>query len=153
MYFLYHPKLESQCQSFIKENASIRSLFEKTKPLWQTSNSCFKKVIHELSASFPPNAYDSIFAKDSHQVRLVLALIKYSDKEERKRSISHFDGGCASLALLESAPGLRIGSCEKTLSDAAHCRGTAIFFSGKTLSQSLEKEVGFFLVGMMSGLA
>ena len=141
VFFHYHPILKKKFPDLIKNNKAIGRFFEHADALWIKSHDRVKKILLSLEDRFP-GAHDRVFKTSKGQeVHLTLRFLKYDIKRPGiKLARSHLDVGVCTLALGESDPGLRIGTCEEDLKLVKHEPGKAIFFLSKNVEQLLGKK-------------
>ena len=126
-YFHYHPDAEEKWQQEATSEPRVRAFFDAAAEVYMHADTTGKEVLRTLDAEFP-GLYDAFFPSDRPMER-ILRFLKYDNEREGDfLARGHYDRGGATLALAESAPGLRIGKDEASLSPIVHQDRTAIFF-------------------------
>lgn len=134
-FFHYHPAIWEKYNSFIYEHPIVHDFLVKAEPIWQATCLTIQKVLNIFEAAFP-GAYDKIFKTDC--VHVMLRFLKYDWQTSGKYLAKpHFDAGSFSLAIAESCPGLRIGSCPSTLKVVEYHPGQAIFMLSSNFKKVL----------------
>ncbi len=138
MFFHYHPALETKMISSVRDHNVVQLFLEKANVIWHKAHDKMKEILKTMDSRFP-GAYNSVFKTGEHEIHLTLRFLKYkTQKITEKIARSHFDVGTCTLAIAESHPGLRIGSCESNLTPVTHQFKKAAFF----LAQNFEAMVG-----------
>lgn len=126
-YFHYHPDAELKWAAEAAGDPRVREFFDAAGLIYQKADETGKDVIRELDAEFP-GLYDAFFPADRPMER-ILRFLKYDSRGMGQfLARGHYDRGGCTLAIAESAPGLRIGKDEASLAPVVHQDGTAIFF-------------------------
>lgn len=126
-YFHYHPEAEGKWAEEIAGEPRIREFFDAAGRIWAEADKAGKETLRALDAEFP-GVYDAFFPEDRPSER-ILRFLKYDGRGMGKfLARAHYDRGGATLAIAESAPGLRIGKDEASLTPVIHKDGTAVFF-------------------------
>ncbi len=126
-YFHYHPEAEGRWAEEAAKDARVREFFDAAGHIWQKADDAGREVIRELDGEFP-GMYDAFYPSDRPQER-ILRFLKYDARGMGKfLARAHYDRGASTLALAESAPGLRIGKDDATLVPVVHQDRTALFF-------------------------
>lgn len=124
-YFHYHPDAEVMFAQYAKD-PKVRALFDEAAVIYQEAGAAVEEVIRSLTDEFP-DIHEMFFPKDKPMER-ILRFLKYDNRGEGQfLARGHYDRGGCTLALAESAPGLRIGKDEASLTPIVHQDKTAIF--------------------------
>lgn len=87
---------------------------------------CSQNTIEEAVQAFP---------------HLLLRFLKYDWQSSGKYLAKpHFDAGSFTLAIAESSPGLRIGSCPENLKQVNHKAGNAIFMLASNFQKIMDTQ-------------
>lgn len=137
-FFHYHPYLKKDHESFIAETPVADRLARNADIIWNHAADMAKKILLSLDSDYP-GVYDKVF--DTPLPHIVLRIVYYEAHPEQEiLAIPHFDAGSFTLALAESAPGLRIGSRQENLKLVPHQEGRAIFMLGAGYRQTIATE-------------
>ena len=132
-FFHYHPAIFERYASFLKEHAAVHDFAVKAQPIWQMAAETVKEVLMSLESMYP-----GLSAKvfDTEHPHVLLRFLRYQWQQSGEHLAKpHFDAGSFTLAIAESCPGLRIGSCPADLKPAIHQEDCAIFM----LSSNFQK--------------
>ena len=134
-FFHWHPDLENQpeCQRLIRQIPEVERLFYEASTLYVEIEKSLLIVFDE----FLPEHKNRVF----HQGKLrdgTLRFLCYSATGDKQMGASgHYDKGFGTLALADSAPGLRIGCCDHhKLQEVVHREGKALFMPAWMLYQT-----------------
>lgn len=128
-FFHYHPKLlkEFAGNSLIEreETATFISIADE---IYQEATSRMKEIIRTLETEYP-GMYARLFPTTEEYIEYsALRFLKYEPGGVGSfLANAHYDRGCMTLALAESAPGLRIGKGAGSLEEVVHKENTAVF--------------------------
>ncbi|WED44453.1 hypothetical protein [Legionella cardiaca] len=137
-FFHFHPALFEKYRDFLNENAVVFDFVSKAKPIWDLAYKTVYNILHTLEEKFP-GVVKKVF--DTEHAHLLLRFLKYDWQESGKYLAKpHFDAGSFTLAIAESSPGLRIGSCPDNLKLVEHREGHAIFMLSSNFAQVIETE-------------
>jgi len=126
-FFHYHPMLLSEKCAQINCDPAIKAFIDNADRIWNKGVETVKDLVGKLESQFP-GIYEKIF-DDHHTPHVVLRFLRYEwDKTQENLAKAHFDAGSCTLAIAESCPGLRIGSCEADLKLIEHIPRKALFF-------------------------
>lgn len=126
-YFHYHPEAKGKWSKEAGEDSRVQEFFNAASNIWQRADEVGRRVIQTLDAEFP-GLYDAFFPTDRPAER-ILRFLKYDARGLGKfLARGHYDRGGCTLAIAESAPGLRIGRDDASLTPVVHQDRTAIFF-------------------------
>ena len=136
-YFHYHPKLltEFEGNDVLKRPETIAYL-EAAEEVHKEALKTSKNIFRIISVEFP-DLYRRFFPRTEEYVEYAaLRFLKYEPSGEGNfLARAHYDRGCATLALAESAPGLRIGKDETTLKEVEHKDNVALFMPAYQLPE------------------
>jgi isopenicillin N synthase-like dioxygenase len=133
-YFHFHPDVEEAWGRLAAEEPAIREFFDAAGRIWVEADRAGRETLRLLDAEIP-GICDAFFPEEKPTER-ILRFLKYDNNREGKfLARAHYDRGGCTLALAESAPGLRIGKDEETLAPVVHQDHTAVFFAAPHLSQ------------------
>ena len=122
-YFHYHPEADA---TFPSDDVRVNTFFAAAKRIHDTAGETVKEVVGELEHEFP-GIYEKFFPEHMPAER-ILRFLKYDSRGMGEfLARAHYDRGGCTLALAESAPGLRIGKDDATLTPVVHQDRTAIF--------------------------
>jgi hypothetical protein len=132
-FFHYHPELFKKYSDFLQNHPIVYDFVLKAKPIWELAYHTVSEILKNFEPSFP-GIYDKIF--NTEHVHLLLRFLRYDWHASGKYLAKpHFDAGSFTLAIAESDPGLRIGSCPDNLQLVEHKPQNAIFM----LSSNFQK--------------
>lgn len=132
-FFHYHPKLKEMHAKEIEADPVLKDFIERADKIWHAAYFATEKVLSRLESYYP-----GIQAKvlKTHTPHIVLRFLRYDIRTPGKYLAKpHYDAGSMTLALAESGPGLRIGSCPQDLQHIAHHDQEAVFFLGANIPQ------------------
>lgn len=132
-YFHYNRYAEEGFSHLIRQgNSSVISFFKHARRIYREAEKTIRTLIKEFDTEFP-ELYPQFFPRNVHP-HFYLRFLKYHDSGKKKfLAKGHYDQGAYTLALAESAPGLRIGRNQKTLREVRHRDGQALFMPGLQL--------------------
>lgn len=137
-FFHYHPYLKKFHAEFLASNPIANRLITQMDIIWNYAERTTKDILQSLNGKFP-DVYDRVF--DTEVPHVVLRLVYYqAEPEQEILARAHFDAGSFTLAIAESAPGLRIGSHQENLQLVPHKEGRAIFMLGGNSNQVLHTD-------------
>lgn len=98
------------------------------------------EVIHALNTAHP--GLSEFFLPPDREPLILLRLLAYERMEPGDfLAKGHYDRGACTLAIAESAPGLRIGKAPEDLKEVTREPGTVLFFPGLILQESTGPEL------------
>jgi isopenicillin N synthase-like dioxygenase len=123
MYFHYHPDVETVFASAILvAGEKAKQFLSRAQDVWQKTLDIGKDAIQEFETEWP--GVGVRFLPSERAPRLVIRFLAYhKTKPGNFLAKAHYDRGTFTIALGESAPGLRIGD---PLVEVEHSAGTAI---------------------------
>jgi isopenicillin N synthase-like dioxygenase len=136
-YFHYHPKLLTQfAGSSLLERPETKTYLEAAQEIYEEGLIESKRIFKIISLEFP-NFYTRFFPKtEAYMEYSALRFLKYEPSGQGNfLARAHYDRGCTTLALAESAPGLRIGKDEANLKEVSHKDGVALFMPAYQLPE------------------
>jgi hypothetical protein len=138
-YFHYHRLAEKR---FGEPRAQVRELDELLRSMKAIYGSALRKleeIIRTFDGRFP-GIHEKFFATD-RPGNFYLRFVKY-DRARPGEFLAkgHYDRGSCTLALAESAPGLRMGTNDTDLREVVHREGEALFMPGLKFSQVTSEE-------------
>jgi len=126
-YFHYNEYFE---QNFNWQIPVLQEFVESAREVYQAATSTLNVILDELSSDFPE--IHNEFIRPGQLPRFYLRYLKYEpEKEQGIIAEGHYDRGAITLALAESAPGLRIGEKDHPV-EVEHEEGYALFMAGTT---------------------
>lgn len=128
-YFHYHGAILDRYPEFLEEHPVVKDFVEKALPIWLVAQGAVREVLETFEEKYP-GICDRFFGHEEPEI--LVRFLKYNWKNAGKHlARAHYDVGSCTLAISESAPGLRIGSCDEDLTPVTHAQGNAIFMMGK----------------------
>ena len=128
-YFHYHPDAEAHFKEAADQNPALRTFLDAAAEIFAAAEESVQGVLKELNTEFP-GLYES-FCDQNLPLERALRFLKYDAAGKGKfLARAHFDRGGCTLALAESAPGLRIGKDDASLTEVVHKDRTALFMPG-----------------------
>lgn len=139
-YFHYHPDARKEWGREAAAEPVVAAFFEAADALYAYADRVGKEVISTLDPEFP-GLYDAFFPAEWPGER-ILRFLKYDNRGEGEfLARGHYDRGGCTLAIAESAPGLRIGKDDATLTPVVHQDSTALFFPALHFAELTERRV------------
>lgn len=133
-YFHYHPDAKERFHEEASREPRLAAFLTAADRLFQDAEDTLQAVIRELDREYP-GLYGE-FCPPHAPLERILRFLKYDNRggEGDFLARGHYDRGGCTLAIAESAPGLRIGKDDATLTPVVHKDGTAIFFAAPQLA-------------------
>jgi len=127
-FFHYNPEVFNRYPEFLDNNPAVMNFMLKAKPIWEEVYISISRMLQQLDTLFP-GTHEKVFGlKKGEPLHILLRFLKYDWRQSTKYLAKpHFDAGSFTLAVAESCPGLRIGSCPENLQLVNHKEGNAIF--------------------------
>ena len=137
-FFHYHPKFKQTYAQEIAADPVMRDFIERADKIWHAVYEATGQVLKRLDSRYP-GIYDKVLKTETPHI--ILRFLRYDIRTPGKYLAKpHYDAGSMTLALAESGPGLRIGSCPDDLKAIAHHDRQAVFFLGANIAQILNPE-------------
>lgn len=128
-YFHYHPDAKVRFADVATQEPVLATFMEVAGTIFDRGEETTRAILTQLDAEFP-GMYDS-FAGADKPLERALRFLKYDATGKGKfLARAHFDRGGCTLALAESAPGLRVGKDDASLTEVIHKDKTALFMPG-----------------------
>lgn len=132
-FFHFHPALLEKYDAFLNANPVVCDFVMKAKPIWDLAYKTVYEILQSLDNKFPKLVKNVFETEHAH---VLLRFLKYDWQESGKYLAKpHFDAGSFTLAIAESSPGLRIGSCPENLKLVEHKNQHAIFMLSSNFKQ------------------
>lgn len=124
---------------------NLREIYPEIEVFFQRSGNLYRQiesVLFNLYDQFLPEYLQYIF-KGRHLIDGILRFLCYSPHSDHSFCAqAHFDKGFSTLAIADSAPGLRIGCCNKhSLAPVEYRQGTAVFMPAWMLFQASQGRI------------
>lgn len=133
-FFNYRKITEKLLGAVIKENADnpkVKKFLESSRKIYTEATKVLEEIIKVIDGRLP-GLYKKVFLQNPDRW-LCLRFVKYDPvKIGEPLAKTHYDAGSCTLAIAESAPGLRIGKDSETLQEAVRHGNTALFFPAYT---------------------
>jgi len=115
------------------ENPKVKNFLNSARKAYAEATTALEQIIKVIDARHP-GIYNKIFLQNPERM-LCLRFVKY-DPAGRGEFLAkaHYDSGSCTLAIAESAPGLRVGKSPEMLKKAVRRGNTAFFFPSYTFS-------------------
>ena len=122
----------------------MKGFLIKAQEIYKEMERTVQEILAGLDTKFP-GCHDKIFLpKNGEKRHILLRFLKYDwDESGKYLAKPHFDSGSLTLAIGESGPGLRIGSCQKDLKLVEHKEGYAQLFISSNFEKVFGLESGF----------
>ncbi len=128
-YFHYHPDAEVRFADVAAKEPKLRAFMDAAGKIFGHAEEAVQGILTELDAEFP--GLKGSFVSPTLPLARALRFLKYDAAGKGKfLARAHYDRGGCTLALAESAPGLRIGKDDASLTEVVHKDGTALFMPG-----------------------
>lgn len=135
-FFHYHPAIFEKYADFVQKNPALNDFLMKAKPIWEQTFTILKSILGQFETDYP-GLCSKIF--DVPYPHVLLRFLKYNwDSSQKYLAKPHFDAGSFTLAIAESCPGLRIGSCPEDLKLVEHQKGNALFMISSNFQKVME---------------
>lgn len=138
-FFHYHPAIFEEYADFLEQHRLLKDFMLAAKPIWEHAY----QVLQGIFASFEqkaPGVTDKIFDSKKRE-HILLRFLKYEWQHAGKYLAKpHFDAGSFTLAIAESAPGLRIGSCPENLRLVQSKKDHAVFMLASNYKKIMDTE-------------
>ena len=118
------------------ENPKMTNFLQSARRLFDESVKTLREVIKVVDTRHK-GLYEKVFSSCSDCL-IALRFVKYDPSEQGSLlAKAHYDRSACTLAVAESAPGLRIGRDESSLKEVARHGNTVIFFPSFTFASAL----------------
>lgn len=137
-FFHYHPALHDRYRDFLGQNPVVQDFVNRARPIWELAYEAIHRALECFEGDFP-GAVARVF--ETENVHLLLRFLRYEWNESGEYLAKpHFDAGACTLAIAESCPGLRIGSCPEDLKPVTHLPNHALLMLSSNYRQILPSE-------------
>lgn len=137
-FFHFHPALFEKYKDFLDQNPVVHDFVLKAKPIWDLTSQTVGAVLKAFEPDFP-GVYNRVF--ETEHPHILLRFLKYEWHSAGKYLAKpHYDAGSFTLAIAESNPGLRIGSCQDDLMTIEHQPNTALFMIASNVKKVMETD-------------
>ena len=138
-YFHYHDAIIDRYPELLAQNEVVRKFVERASPIWQAAKVAGEAVISQLSERYP-HLWAHFF--EGAVPHVILRFIRYNWQESKQNLAKpQFDAGSCTLAIAESAQGLRIGRDEASLRLVKNKPHEAIFFLSSNFNRVVNDEM------------
>ena len=139
-FFHYHPIAEEHFRAQAEASPELRALLNAMRHIYDTGTETTRDIIHTLNTAYP-GLYEQFFP-EQREPRFCLRFLKYDLAEPGAfLAKGHYDRGGCTLALAESAPGLRIGIDDLHLRDVVHDEGKVLFMPALNFPNFTQNEI------------
>jgi isopenicillin N synthase-like dioxygenase len=126
-YFHYNEYAGPHFATQLSKTPQAQDFFDQAQHVYDAAKRTLSDVMHAFDTEFP-GIYDTFFPSD-RKPDFFLRFLKYNVMGPGNfLAKGHYDRGGCTLALAESAPGLRMGTNSSDLKDVVHQPGSALFF-------------------------
>lgn len=138
-YFQYNDYGDERFRAEGQDCPELIAFMDAIRPLYLQAEAALKEVLRAFDLEFP-GIYNWIFPADRKPfLFLRLLAYEYMDTGDFLAS-GHYDRGTCTLAIAESAPGLRIGATPEDVHEVSHDRQSALFFPALTFHDKTASE-------------
>lgn len=138
-YFHYNDYGDERFRRDGQDCPELITFMDAVRPLYLEGKEAMKATIKSFDGEFP-GLYNAIFPDDREPL-LLLRLLAYERMEPGDfLAKGHYDRGTCTIAIAESAPGLRIGTTPEDLKLVEHQSDKALFFPGLTMQDYTSPE-------------
>jgi isopenicillin N synthase-like dioxygenase len=140
MYFHYHPDVETLFAKEIEAaGAPAKHFMAEARHVWDTTRTVAHHVVNEFEAVWP--GVRARFFPPNETPFLVIRFLTYDARGMGDfLAKAHYDRGDFTIALGESAPGLRIGTPDK-LVEVEHKDGYVVVMPGTGFPQDIDATI------------
>ena len=140
MYFHYHPDIDTLFQADIERAGEKAGAFmREARAVWDETVTIARPIVDEFETRWP-GVRDRFFPKDAHPY-LVIRFLAYDARGMGEfLAKAHYDRGDFTIALGESAPGLRIGM-PGDLHEVEHTDGYVVVMPGTGFPQDIDPTI------------
>lgn len=134
-YFHYHPDAEDLFARELREaGAPTGKFIAEARKIRMGATVAAQKVVRELDTHYP-GMYDAFF-RDGEEPSIKLRFLLYRKTGPGKHlGVGHYDRNAITLALAESAPGLRVGKDTASLTRVSRGPGEAVVMAGTMIRE------------------
>jgi isopenicillin N synthase-like dioxygenase len=137
-FFHFHPALFEKYRDFLADHPIVQDFALKAQPIWELISQTVGRILKAFEIDFP-GIYNRVFGMEHPHI--LLRFLKYEWHSAGKYLAKpHYDAGSFTLAIAESGPGLRIGSCQDNLMTVEHQPNTALFMVASNFQKVMETD-------------
>ncbi len=135
-YFHYSEAADKQFRPKGQDCPELIAFMDAAKIVHTAAAQTLREVVHTIDEQHP-GLEQALFAPgNGRELRLPLRFLAYTQTEPGQfLATGHYDRGACTLAVAESAPGLRIGKTPETVKEVVHEKGYGLFFPGAYLPE------------------
>lgn len=135
-FFHYHPAVFEEYASFLENEPCVKQFMLAAKPVWESLYQALQSIFNCFETEFPGVSAKIFNGQREH---ILLRFLKYEwETAGHYLAKPHFDAGSFTLAISESAPGLRIGSGPENLQLVQAKENHAIFMFASNFRKILD---------------
>ena len=126
-YFHYHHLAEERFSNLRTDIPELDELLKSMKFIYGETVKSLEEILVTLDKHFP-GIHRNFFTEENGRGDFYLRFLKYDyAKPGEFLAKGHYDRGGCTLALAESAPGLRMGIDDEHMKEVEHLEGEALF--------------------------
>lgn len=139
-FFHYNQYVAQEFGQLAQTIPAAQEFFVQAEVIYQAALGKMQEMVHILDEGYP-GLYQTFFPAD-HIPEGVVRFLKY-DRTQPGDYLAkgHYDRGALTLAIAESAPGLRLGQDPDHVQEVVHRPGQVLFFPGMSLGQYTKNEI------------
>lgn len=127
-YFHYNEYADEPFLMYAEQNPVTKKFLLEARNVYDHAKETLGDILKSFDSEFP-GTHDKFFPSDVFP-RFFLRFLAYDPAEKGEfLAKGHYDRGGCTLAIAESAPGLRIGKNDASLHELEHREGQALFFA------------------------
>ncbi len=135
-YFHYSPAAEKRFRTTTTDCPELLAFMDAAKIVHDAATETMRQAVRVIDAEHPGIEKSLFEPGGDRDLRLPLRFLAYTQNEPGNfLATGHYDRGVCTLAVAESAPGLRIGKTPETLQEVVHEPGYGLFFPGIHLTE------------------
>lgn len=135
-YFHYSEAADKLFRPKGQDCPELIAFMDAAKVVHTSAAHTMHEVVHVIDEQHPGLEQALFNPGNGRELRLPLRFLAYTQSEPGNfLAIGHYDRGACTLAVAESAPGLRIGKTPETVKEVAHEPGYGLFFPGIHLQE------------------
>ncbi len=139
-FFHYNSQARDLFAQLAAQTPVAQALIASLDPVYEVAFDAMKDMVRSLDGCYP-GLYDKFFP-ESGQPSHVIRLLKYDRTRDGEfLAKGHYDRGSCTIAIAESAPGLRIGLDDQHLTEVIHRPSQGLFFPGISLGNYTKQEL------------